>query len=399
MATNYLHQGIYIVHGDADDNVPVREARRMREELGRFHRDFAWHEQPGAGHWWENSDEPGAECVDWPPLFEFFARHRIPADPEVRQIQFVTANPGISARSHWLGIDQQERALVPSTVSAQWDPGLQRVTATTDNVRRLILDTAPMQLPAGTALTVRLDGQELAATPTPPSRLESNPSNPGTTPWQQPVRFERIGDRWQIADALPAGHKHPGRSGPFKEAFRHRMLFVYGTHGTPEENAWALAKARFDAESFWYRGNGSVDVIPDTEFTLESTRDRGVILYGHRELNSAWPLLLGHSPIQVGRGEVRVGERRLVGEDLACLFLQPRPDSDVASVAVVAGSGLRGLRLTQRLPYFMAGTGYPDCLVLSPRFLEQGTKGIVTAGFFGPDWSISTGDWAWGSEE
>ena len=34
MATNYLEHGIYILHGDADDNVPVREARRMVEALG-----------------------------------------------------------------------------------------------------------------------------------------------------------------------------------------------------------------------------------------------------------------------------------------------------------------------------------------------------------------------------
>ncbi|MBL9128312.1 MAG: prolyl oligopeptidase family serine peptidase, partial [Verrucomicrobiales bacterium] len=45
MATNYLHHGVYVVHGDADDNVPVREARTMREVLGRFHRDFDAHEQ------------------------------------------------------------------------------------------------------------------------------------------------------------------------------------------------------------------------------------------------------------------------------------------------------------------------------------------------------------------
>jgi hypothetical protein len=59
------------------------------------------------------------------------------------------------------------------------------------------------------------------------------------------------------------------------------------TRGTPEENGWGLAKARYDAETFWYRGNGSVDVVPDTVF-LESGRadeyrDRNVIVYGHSE--------------------------------------------------------------------------------------------------------------------
>jgi hypothetical protein len=53
-----------------------------------------------------------------------------------------------------------------------------------------------------------------------------------------------------------------------------------------------------------------------------------------------------------------------------------------------------GARLTDRLPYFTSGTGYPDCLVLSPETLETGTAGIQAAGFFGNDWSVESGDFA-----
>jgi hypothetical protein len=38
------------------------------------------------------------------------------------------------------------------------------------------------------------------------------------------------------------------------------------------------------------------------------------------------------------------------------------------------GSGLLGLRLTERLPYFLSGVGYPDCLVLGPEALLQGAS-------------------------
>ncbi|HNN55819.1 MAG TPA: alpha/beta hydrolase-fold protein, partial [Novosphingobium sp.] len=62
---NLTRMGVYVLHGDADDNVPVSQARAMRAELGQFHPDFAYHEQPGQGHWWGN------ECVDWPPLLRF----------------------------------------------------------------------------------------------------------------------------------------------------------------------------------------------------------------------------------------------------------------------------------------------------------------------------------------
>ncbi|MGV3774601.1 MAG: prolyl oligopeptidase family serine peptidase, partial [Verrucomicrobiales bacterium] len=49
LANNYKQQGVYVLHGDADDNVPVREARTMKEHLGKFHNDFHYFEQPGAG--------------------------------------------------------------------------------------------------------------------------------------------------------------------------------------------------------------------------------------------------------------------------------------------------------------------------------------------------------------
>ena len=173
------------------------------------------------------------------------------------------------------------------------------------------------------------------------------------------------------------------------------MLLVYGTQGTPEENAWAAAKARYDAETFWYRGNGSVEVIPDTAFRPDRERDRSVILYGNAQTNAAWSLLLAGSPVQAQRGSVRIGDREERGDDLACLFVRPRPGSDIASVGVVGGTGLIGMRLTDRLPYFVSGVAYPDCTVLGAQMLTQGVEGVRAAGFFGMDWGVPSGEWVW----
>lgn len=383
LATNYLHHGVYVLHGDADDNVPVREARTMREVLARFHRDVDGHEQPGAGHWWDDTDEPGAGCVDWQPMFDYFARRRVPEVASVRRVRFVTVNPGVSSRSRWVGIESQERAMEPSLVDAQWDPGQGRLRVTTENIRRVSFDVGVLGVPEA-GYRVEIDGGKLEGV---------RPATGEAGGW---LALEKGAEGWAVAGRVPEGHKTPLRSGPFKEAFRHRMIFVYGTQGTAEENAWAYAKARFDAESFWYRGNASPEVIADTALDLEGTRDQGLILYGHAEMNGAWPALLGGSSLQVNRGSVRVGDRTLVRDDLGCLFLQPRPGSAVASVGVVAGSGAKGMRAVQRLPYFMAGPGYPDFLVVGADVWERGTKGIVAAGFFGSDWTVGGGETAWG---
>jgi dienelactone hydrolase len=379
LKTNFLEAGVYILHGGADDNVPVTEARKMTNEFSQFHRDFQYHEQPGAGHWWDVSDEPGADCVDWAPLFDFFARHAMRPDESVRQINFSTCNPGVSAACHWLEIEQQVHALKLSMAAVRWDPGKRRFIGTTENIARLAFNLDHVK--RGEALKVELDGQTL-----------------NKIPWPTNVNrlwLENENGNWRVAFEPSPQQKGPQRSGPFKDAFRHRMIFVYGTKGTPEENAWAFAKARFDAESFWYRGNGSIDVIPDTGFNPRVEPDRGVILFGNADSNGAWPGLLGQSPVQVRRGEIRIGERALAGENQACLFLRPRPGSQVACVGAVSGTGLTGMKLNDRLNYFLSGIEYPDCTVIGSEMLELGAPGIRAAGFFGNDWSVQNGEFAW----
>jgi pimeloyl-ACP methyl ester carboxylesterase len=373
LARNYLPEGIYILHGDKDDNVPVAQARTMRQLLGGFHPDFAYHEEPGAGHWWGNA------CVDWPPLFEFLERRKLPSREQVRQVDFTTASPGVSAWSHWAGIEAQTQALKVSSVQLRYDPGQRSFTGTTGNVARLALDLG--HVPPGKPIQVELDGQKLAAIAWPDT--------------EKRIWLTRDMGRWSVSARPSLAMKRPERYGPFKEAFRNRVLFVYGTQGTTEENGWAFAKARFDAETFWYRGNASVDVLADKAFEAAADPERNIILYGNADTNAAWKALLAASPVQVQRGKIRLGDREERGDDLAAIFLRPRPGSHRAAVGVVTGTGVVGMRLTDRLPYFLSGVGFPDCLVFGPEALTRGSAGVRAAGFFGLDWSVSMGEFVW----
>lgn len=369
LESNYRALGVYVLHGDADDNVPVSEARAMREALGRFHPDFAYYERPGAGHWWGN------ECVDWPPLMEFLERHRLPEPGAVLAVDFTTADPAVSSRCHWLAIEAAERWLVPARVRTTLDPAAARLVLELENVARLRLDLAPFaEALAGKALTIQVGEARIAAAVEGPLELARGSDGP-----------------WGLAPPADPGHKSARRAGPFKAAFRHEFLLVYGTRGTPEENAWALAKARFDHEQWRYRGNGAVDVLADVDFRPEEHPDRDVILYGNQDTNAAWGSLLAEPPFDLRRGHLRVGERALEGEDLSLLAVYPRRDSALASVGVVGGTGLAGLRATTFLPYFVSGVGYPDWTVLGGGFLGQGLAGVRGAGFFGPDWSTGPG--------
>jgi pimeloyl-ACP methyl ester carboxylesterase len=379
MLHNYAPLGVYVLHGANDDNVPLSQAREMVRRLGEFHHDFVAYEQPGAGHWWDASDDPGVDCVDWAPMFDFFARHRLPEDAAVREVDFTTVSPEISSACHWATIEAQQHAMQPSTISIRCDPIGRRFIGTSTNVARLSLDTST--LVKGEKLSVQMDDQRID--------FDEHASR---------IFMEQTSDKWRASAKPASGVKNPRRSGPFKQAFKNHMQLVYGTAGTSEENAWSLAKARYDAETWWYRGNGSVDVVPDSAFDPSAQPDRSVILYGNRETLSCWKSLLSESPVQIEPGRVRIASRIIEGEDLACLFIRPRLGSDVACVGVIGGTGLVGMRVTDRLPIFLSGIEYPDVFVASSDMLRTGLAGTRAAGFCDNDWRIEGGDLAWSND-
>ena len=385
LKNNYKHHGVYILHGGGDNNVPASEARRMVEELEPIHHDFVYHEEPGQGHWWDLSDEPGADCVDWAPMFDFFARHARPQAEMVRAVDFTTVNPEISSQSRWVKVVAQQTMMATSRVQLQFDPGMRRFSGETENVLRMALDTRVVR--PGEPITLMIDAEQ-------PTLV---------TAWEpgQWLYLEKTGQGWQKIEPPAAAQKGPQRYGPFKQAFQNRMVFVFGTRGTPEENNWAMSKARFDAETWWYRGNGYVHVMSDEQFEQRGRMlypQSNVILYGNAETNLSWNGLLGDSPVWVTRGQVQVGDRVMRGEDLACLFIQPRPDTHQGLVAALTATGPTGFRLTNRAPYFISGVAYPDCIVLSPEVLSDRSQGVRCAGFFGLDWKVASGDFAWQQE-
>jgi pimeloyl-ACP methyl ester carboxylesterase len=377
---NYLTQGVYVLHGDQDDNVPVSEARFMREQLGRRHTNFAYYERLGAGHWWGN------QCMDWPPLFQFFAQNERKPPHEVDRVDFVTVNPAISDRHEWVSVRAQRASLLASRVSLTLDRAALAFTGTTENIQRLAIDldrAFDPSLAADAQIHVTLDETQLE-----PITVGSHPS--------RRLLLELEQGHWRLAAAEPADEKGLHRAGPFKEAFRNRVLLVVGTAGTPEENAWALAKAGFDAATFWYRGNGSFDVVCDDAFDVAATANRNVILYGNAETNLAWDQVLSAAcPLRVDRRGITIGERRVDGPDLALLAVYPRRGSDVASVGIIAGTGLEGCRTTDRLPIFVSGVGIPDWVVISSGMFTEGIRGIPAAGFFDHAWRVDEDPSAW----
>ncbi|GHU63301.1 hypothetical protein FACS1894123_05810 [Bacteroidia bacterium] len=359
---NLKQSGVYIFHGSADNVVPTEQARQMREKLGQFHSDFCYYEYPGGEHWF------GSHSMDWFPIFEFFARHTIPAAKEVKSIDFFTASPAVSPSDYWIRVEQQVSSSRFTNVKVQKDNDTIKVEKA-ENVATLELDIPALE-PASSTLLIRIGEQEL------------------TAPSHKKAILSLENNQWKLIDAINLKHKYSGRYGGFKQAFNNRVVLVYATNGNAKENEWYRNKARFDAETFYYRGNGSIDVIPDTEYTTAKYSNRNVVIYGNKNNNRAWNILLKECPIQVSNEGITAGARTYKGDDLATYFVYPHPQSDTALVGVVAGTGTSGMQATSPNDYISGITGFPDLMIYRADMLRIGLDGVEVAGYFDNDWRL-----------
>lgn len=395
---NYKQFGVYVIQGSEDNNVPISASLDMTDTLSKFHKDFVFHEEMGVGHWWSLNDQAGTDCVDWPPMFDFFARHVRPGEDRIEEIDFTTADPGVSAKDYWLTICSQQKQLDPSRVKVRFIPSRNRFVGTTKNVKILSFDLniANKMEP----FRIDLDGTRLDSVSVPP--------------YAKKLWLKREGAKWAVTTAPSPYNKGPVRYGTFKDAFRNDVIFVYGTHGTHSENEWAFDQARFDAEFLWYQGGASVQMVSDVEFNPSQDPDRNVVLYGNENTNSAWNEVLGKSPVIVTQGRLTFGKKVFRGGGYACFMVRPRKGSAIASVGIISGTGAEGMRLAYIVPYLQPWFSLPDLTILNTSvfsrklekadedgFLGQknggqvgfgGVGGIKVAGFFGLDWSLEHGE-------
>lgn len=362
---NYLQSGVYVLHGEIDNVVPTAIARNMRARLGKFHHDFTYYEYPGGTHWYGN------HSVDWQPIFNFFKQRTIPKDAAVKTLEFFTGSPGVSATSHFITIHQQEKPFEVSSFNFSKEEGF---NITTNNVALLEVDVSKLSPPIH---KITLDGT--------PLKVTSNLKN----------FFKKDQGKWVTTTTPPLSEKGPHRNGGFKDAFRNNVVFVYATKGTAFENDWYYHKALFDAETFYYRANGTIEMIKDTDFSLDKYADRNVIVYGNKDNNAAWKILLKHSPIQVKNNTVQIGDKTLSGNQWGLYFTAPRQDSNMATIGVVTATGAMGMKAAYANHYLVNGTTFPDVMLFDSSVLSQGSAAVKYAGFFGNDWTITQGDFEW----
>lgn len=132
-------------------------------------------------------------------------------------------------------------------------------------------------------------------------------------------------------------------------------VLVHGTHGSAEENAAMLSRARFDQQLTWYRTGVVPFLISDETFhggrggepepgVAGRIKDADFVVYGNADTNSAWSWLIpGNCPAQAKAGSVSVAGMAVKGQDITGWFVCKRANFPKNNVAAIVGTGTRGV--------------------------------------------------------
>lgn len=329
LKSNFAQHGVFILHGDADETVPVSEAKTMADVLGKFHKSWDMALVPGAGHWWDNDPEAGADAVDDARLFRFFARHRRPLANEVTEVDFATADPGVSDSCHWVTVSQQAAVRQVSRVELVARPHMGQISGQTTNVSAMRIRPDALVLQANISLDI--DGTKL------------------TVPWAKEIALRNDGRGWTLDNTKDEPRFKHG----FKAMFDREFAFVIDRPERDPKAKEHLQIARYLGEQWRVIANGRAEVLFRDELTSEIRRKRNLIYITNDR--SLLPSGFGDNPV--------VLTRWLDGQQVGIIY---------------------GGTATTRLPYFTAGAHFADYFEFRPEMLRDGTKGIVRTGFWSP---------------
>jgi len=374
---NAFNTPVFILHGGDDDNVPTMHGRMFAERLEELGYAYTYLEVPGRGHWWHD-DSLDVSCADLPVVMDFMRSHARRRQP--REVRFKTVSLGTSRRAFWVEIGAQDEVMreteihvaVPARAAAAGDATL--ITVCTRNVAGFTLAPPPDLVPPG-PVTVRVDGEDHALMLRRGDRLAFSKRGGGF----RPGRTEKS-----------SPFKSPDLYGPIKQAYFTPFILVYGTRGGPTTARGLLDQARRQAFRWWRRGNGCVEVVPDTLVTDRIIDTYNLILFGGPGENGIVARMARRLPVRAatGRGEggIEIGAHLIRGRGLAAEFVYPNPLNPEKLVVVHLGADAAGLALSDFFKVIHSGAGLPDYIIFDESVRTKGWAGVVCAGFFDEEW-------------
>lgn len=327
--SNLARRGVYVVHGSADDNVPVREGRTMSMRAREHSSAVTYHEQPGAGHWWDGDLSPGADCVDWPPMFALMSERRL--DPWELDFTFTSPSPWVSPRHSFVTVLSASGTDADVRVTSAREGA--SVTLTTANVRAMEINGNALRDKGITSITI--DG----------------------------TRRDVPAMRFTVGDTTG---KTVGRGGPFNEVLERPWCVVYPDDGPAVWRDYAS----YLVSTWALQGNGAGCALPRRAVTPTVRAARNLVWVGGDRAGAGVPMSVPFAQDDMG---VSAGTQRWEAAAALTIF----PAGEHLDAWITASPGVEFLLF--RVQPFTSSFVLPDWFVWD----ESGGR---AAGFYRPDW-------------
>lgn len=328
-ASNLDKRAVYIIHGDKDNNVPVREGRDMYKLLQTITKDAHYHEEPGVGHWWNKKETPGTDCVDWGPMMEMMQKRTL--DPTELDFKFKTPSARVSPNHSYVSLLHAKSPL--EDVTFESSKSGDKVTLKTTNVGAMILKGKALQDKGIKTITVdekeyTVDGKDI-----------------------------KIG---------PQDGKRPGVHGPFVDALSSPFCYVF-----PDQNGEAFVNYANYMTGMWnFIGNGMVGcIMPLSKVTAEIRKNYNMIYVGipSKDLKTQIP------SFEWNENEVKVDQDTYQNAAMLVTF----PENGRLSAALYGTKGFE---------YLLYSVSHYTSRFAVPDYFVWGVRGYFTAGFFDGMW-------------
>jgi len=375
---NALNLPIYILQGGADDNVPPVHARFFYGALKKLGYQAIYREDEGMGHWWDNKETEGIDCVDSDELLDFL-RNRV-RNPNPLHIFFKTTDIGLNNKYDWVEIDEPERLYDDSVIDAEIKDDT--ITVKTENITQFTLHLS-LELISQGEINLKINGQELRY------KLSGKES----------LTFSKKGSQFELKKSKkkkllqkPLGTKNirksPAFFGPIKKAYFSPFILIYGTQGNSDSTEINLHRARVEAQNWWLRGNGYVEIVPDTELNSEIIQRYNLILFGGSETNAVTAKIKKDLPISIKNNRIIIEGKEIEKDDVAFQMIYPNPLNKEKYVVIKGGTSPKGEELAGLFNVIYSGSGLPDFIVYDEAVKEKGWGAIIAAGFFEMNWKF-----------
>ena len=329
--TNIKNRGIYIIHGDADDNVPFSEGQNMYNTVSQINDDVEFHVEPGAGHWWDGPAAAGADCVDWPPLFEFMFERTL--DPHELDFNFISSAPWYTNEHSYVKILSAESPMSDCELTSSYVEGTLSLEAL--NIRTMEIDGAVLRAKGIDALVLNQQQYTL-------------PDGPLV-----------IG---------PETGKGPQVSGPYNQIYQRPFCFVY-----PDSRPKFKSHVSYLVSDWYLIGNGHAVAIPYSALTDEIRATYNMIYVGMSpEQAKATDL-----PMTWSGSGVEFNGKNYAAAGLLSVY----PEGKGLSAVLTTSPGMEHL-LYYVVP-FSSRSGMPDYLIWAE-------NGLVAAGFYTNEWTFDS---------